>query len=117
MERRLVRGLEASSSGSGNSSGSNLPNGPSSSTQQREDPYNLLLGRYTAMGFSRQEVAMGLTIVGPDQADNADKIVDACRKFKKLCSMGFRAEHAVGALLMHSGDLDQATNTCLDAAA
>jgi hypothetical protein len=42
--------------------------------------------------------------------------VDACRKFKKLCSMGFRAEHVAGALILHKGDMDVATNTCLDAA-
>lgn len=40
----------------------------------REDPYDLLLRRYTAMGFSREEVAMALAIVGPDAQDDGDKI-------------------------------------------
>jgi hypothetical protein len=44
------------------------------------------------------------------------RAVDACRNYKKLCSMGFRSDHVVGALVMHDGDMDAATNTCLDAA-
>lgn len=29
--------------------------------------------------------------------------------------MGFRADHVAGALIVHEGDLDTATNACLDA--
>ena len=39
-----------------------------------QDPYEMLLWRYTDMGYSREEVAMGLAIAGPDAADDADKI-------------------------------------------
>lgn len=39
-----------------------------------QDPYEMLLRRYTDMGYSRDEVAMGLAIAGPDAADDADKI-------------------------------------------
>ena len=41
---------------------------------QRHDPYDLLLGRYTAMGFARDEVAMALAIVGPAASDQPEKI-------------------------------------------
>lgn len=41
---------------------------------QWEDPYDILLRRYTAQGFSRDEVAMGLAVVGPEAHDDSQKI-------------------------------------------
>lgn len=107
LERQLVQDL-APADGS-------MPRSRHSDTQGPEDPYDVLLGRYTGMGYSRDEVAMALTIAGPDHSNDADKIVDGCRKYRKLRSMGFRADHVAGALILHEGDLDAATNTCLDA--
>ena len=46
----------------------------------REDPYNILLKRYMDMGYSREEVAMGLVIAG-DETDNAEKVNGMNRGF------------------------------------
>ena len=40
----------------------------------QQDPYDTLVRRFMDMGFTRDEVAMGLAIAGPDAADDADKI-------------------------------------------
>lgn len=118
------------------------------------------------MGFTREEVAMALAVVGPDHGADAERIgarggvaaastgsplaclgrsartacdhvasccmsvrslpfpcprtlpapaVDACRKYKSICTMGFRPQHVVGALVTHDGDADLAATTCLEA--
>lgn len=46
--------------------------------QGQEDPYEVLLGRYIEMGFTREEVAMALAVVGPDHGADAERI-GACR--------------------------------------
>lgn len=51
---------------------------PAPAVQGPEDPYDVLLGRYTGMGYSRDEVAMALTIAGPDHSNDADKIGARC---------------------------------------
>lgn len=82
-----------------------------------QDPYDTLVRRFMDMGFTRDEVAMGLAIAGPDAADDADKIAESCRKFQRLSSMGFKSEQIVGALILANGDETVATETCLDASA
>lgn len=67
------------------------------------------------MGYSREEVAMALAVVGPEHSNDADGIVDTCRKYKKLVSMGLRPDYVAGALIMHEGDEQAAALTCLDA--
>jgi hypothetical protein len=42
--------------------------------QVQDDPYEVLLSRFTGMGYSRDEAAMALVIAGLDRSDNADAI-------------------------------------------
>ncbi|KAK9815925.1 hypothetical protein WJX72_012058 [[Myrmecia] bisecta] len=81
-----------------------------------DDPFSLLLERYTQMGYSREEVAMALAAQGDDKEDQA-KVVDFCKAYRELRSMGFNCELAVGALLEHKNDLPAATEACISAAA
>ncbi|PSC70670.1 hypothetical protein C2E20_5906 [Micractinium conductrix] len=116
LERRLVSELGASGSGSG------VPGSKAASGQQgeagpsREDPYDVLLTRYTDMGYSRQAVALALAVVGPERSDAAEQIVETCRKLKSLTSMGFSSELAAGALVSCGGDVEAAASTLLDTA-
>ncbi|KAL4451824.1 hypothetical protein ABPG75_007486 [Micractinium tetrahymenae] len=120
LERRLVQELASSSSG-GDAGGTGAGPGSASAAaaataaeQGHEDPYEVLLGRYIEMGFTREEVAMALAVVGPDHGADAERIVDACRKYKHICSMGFRPQHVAGALVVHDGNTEAAVATCLE---
>lgn len=116
LERRLVQELASSSSGVAGGAGPGDGGAAAAAAEQAgEDPYEVLLGRYTEMGFTREEVAMALAVVGPDHGADAERIVDACRKYKSICTMGFRPQHVVGALVTHDGDADLAATTCLEA--
>ncbi|PRW57432.1 hypothetical protein C2E21_4294 [Chlorella sorokiniana] len=110
LERKLLAELKAG----GSSNGSSGAGG--SGTGSVQDPYETLVRQFTDMGFTRDELAMGLAIAGPDAADNTDKIAESCRKFQRLASMGFKSEQIVGALILANGDETVATETCLDAA-
>ncbi|KAI7837530.1 hypothetical protein COHA_008665 [Chlorella ohadii] len=110
LERKLMAELKAGASSSVDSGAG------SSGVGAVQDPYDTLVRRFTEMGFTRDEVAMGLAIAGPDAADNPDRIAESCRKFQRLASMGFKSEQIVGALILANGDETVATETCLDAA-
>lgn len=119
LERRLAQELASSGGSDGAGAAGAGPGSDAAAAaaeQGQEDPYEVLLGRYIEMGFTREEVAMALAVVGPDHGADAERIVDACRKYKRICSMGFRPQHVAGALVVHDGDTEAAVATCLEAA-
>ena len=69
----------------------------------------------TAHGYSREEAALALAVVGPAGWESSERVADAARKLRDLRAMGFKAEHVAGALVMYGGDLNRATDACLSA--
>lgn len=79
-----------------------------------DDPFQLILERYTQMGYEHEEVAMALAAQAGQEEDE-DQVVDFLKNYRQLKSMGFQAPVVTGALIRHKDDLAAATEACLNA--
>jgi hypothetical protein len=80
-----------------------------------DDPFQLVLERYMQMGYEREEVAMALA--AHDGQEEQGQVIEFCRQYRQLRSMGFAPPLVAGALMRHRDDLAAATEACLSAQA
>ena len=64
-----------------------------------------------AMGYEKDEVAMALTAHGGNASQ--EQVVEFCRRYSDLKSMGFQGAQVLGALLLYGEDISAATDACL----
>ena len=50
---------------------------------------------------------------GHSDAQHALQVVDFCKNYRELRSMGFDAPAVAGALMLHNNDIGAATEACL----
>jgi hypothetical protein len=65
-------------------------------------------------GLTREEAAMGVVIAGPDHAENAEAVRKAALSYRELRSMGCDTMAAVGALVLHGGNMAAAGEAVAD---
>jgi hypothetical protein len=79
--------------------------------QDYDDPFQAATEGYMAMGYEKDEVAMALAALGTSASQ--ESVVEFCRRFANLKSMGFNAALVLGALVLHGEDITAATDACL----
>ncbi|KAK9840875.1 hypothetical protein WJX84_009563 [Apatococcus fuscideae] len=67
-------------------------------------------------GYSQEEVVMALVILGSADAEADSRVTSMCDSYRQLRAMGFQPTTVVGALKMHGGELQAATDACLTCA-
>ena len=80
-------------------------------SQDYDDPFQAATEGFMAMGYEKDEVAMALTAHGGSASQ--EQVVEFCRRYSDLKSMGFQGAHVLGALLLHGDDISAATDACL----
>ncbi|KAK9827357.1 hypothetical protein WJX81_000405 [Elliptochloris bilobata] len=109
----LERSLVAADARGAGSEAAECSDAASSSLEAVEDPWAPALAQAQERGFSREEAAMALAVLG--SAAPQDKVAGWCESYRALRAMGFAPEVAGGALTLHSDSLEDATEACLAA--
>lgn len=78
-----------------------------------QDKFEALISQCMSSGFSREHASLGLavalTLHGASRV-TSPAVLDAAKKVRTLCEMGFSKRAATGALVAKNGDLQAAVD-------